>query len=114
MRRLKRMIKTPLHRVTVIPFDVDEWDETRKKAKSLGFALPDADMGGVRAKASVDMGSVFQIGRTAFKDFGDTPIKVGDTVAYVKNSGKFVKDPFDQKEYLVLNDEDIVAIFEKE
>jgi co-chaperonin GroES (HSP10) len=108
------MIKTPLHRVTIIPFDVDEWDETRKKAKSLGFALPDADSGGVRAKASVDMGTVFQIGPTAFKDFGDVPVVVGDTVAYVKNSGKFLKDPFDQKEYLILNDEDIVMVFTKE
>ena len=108
------MIKTPLHRVTVIPFDIDEWDESRKKAKALGFALPDADFGGVRAKASVDMGTIYQIGATAFKDFGDVPVTVGDTIAYVKNSGKFVKDPFDQKEYLVLNDEDIVAIFTKE
>jgi co-chaperonin GroES (HSP10) len=108
------MIKTPVHRVTVVPFDFDEWDETRKKAKALGFALPEAESGGVRAKASVDMGTVFQIGPTAFKDFGDNPIQVGDTVAYVKNSGKFVKDPFDKKEYLVLNDEDIVAVFSKE
>jgi len=108
------MIKTPLHRVTIIPFDVDEWDETRKRAKAAGFALPDADAGGVRAKASVDMGTVYQVGPTAFRDFGDTPVSVGDTVAYVKNSGKFIKDPYDQKEYLVLNDEDIVMVFVKE
>lgn len=108
------MIKTPLHRVTVIPFDVDEWDETRKRAKAAGFALPDADSGGVRAKASVDMGTVYQIGLTAFRDFGDVPVSVGDTVAYVKNSGKFIKDPYDQKEYLVLNDEDIVMVFTEE
>lgn len=109
------MIKTPLHRVTVIPFDVDEWNPDRKRAKELGFALPDANLGGARAKASVDMGTVFQIGSTAFKDFGEVPVKVGDTVAYVKNSGKFIVDPYDNtKEYLVLNDEDIVAIFEKD
>lgn len=108
------MIKTPLHRVTIIPFDVDEWDETRKRAKAAGFALPDADSGNVRAKASVDMGTVFQIGPTAFRDFGEIDLKIGDTVAYVKNSGKFIKDPYDQKEYLVLNDEDIVMVFTKE
>lgn len=109
------MIKTPLHRIAVEIFDVDEWDEDRKKAKSLGFALPDPDMGGVRRKASVDMGTVVQVGPTAFKDFGaDSPVKIGSVVAFVKNSGKFIKDPFDQKEYLILNDEDIVMVFEKE
>lgn len=107
------MIKTPLHRVAVQPFDVDEWDADRKRAKSLGFALPDSEQF-ARAKASVDMGTVVQIGPTAFPDLEHNVPKVGDTVAYVKNSGKYIKDPFDSKEYLVLNDEDIVMIFEKE
>ena len=108
------MIKTPLHRVTVKPFDVDEWDEGRKKAKAMGLVLPDADSGNVRAKASVDMGEIVQVGPTAYKDYGVEPPAVGSTVAYVKNSGKFVKDPFTGIEYLVLNDEDIVMVFEKE
>lgn len=109
------MIKTPLHRVTVKPFDVDEWDEGRKRAKALGFALPDAEQFG-RAKASVDMGVVVAVGPTAFVALGGSneDVKPGDTVAFVKASGKFVKDPFDEQEYLVLNDEDIVMIFEKE
>lgn len=109
------MIKTPLHRVTVIPFDVDEWDNDRKRAKALGFALPDSEQF-ARAKASVDMGTVVQVGPTAFPQYeaGDCPVVVGSTVAYVKNSGKFIKDPFDGKEYLILNDEDIVMLFTKE
>ena len=107
------MINTLLHRVTVVPFNVDEWDVDRKRAKELGFALPDSEQY-ARAKASVDMGTVVQIGPTAFPDSDQCPLAVGMTVAYVKNSGKFVKDPFDGKEYLILNDEDIVMLFTKE
>ena len=106
------MIKTPLHRVTVKPFDVDEWDKDRKRAKELGFALPDSEQF-ARAKASVDMGTVVQVGPTAFPDT-PCPVVEGSTVAYVKNAGKFVKDPFDGQEYLILNDEDICMVFEKE
>ena len=109
------MINTPLHRVTVEPFNVDEWDVDRKRAKELGFALPDSEQY-ARAKASVDMGTVVQIGPTAFpRNEGEAcPVTIGATVAYVKNSGKFIKDPFDGKEYLILNDEDIVMVFTKE
>lgn len=107
------MINTLLHRVTVVPFNVDEWDVDRKRAKELGFALPDSEQF-ARAKASVDMGTVVQIGPTAFPDMDHCPIAVGMTVAYVKNSGKFIKDPFDGKEYLILNDEDIVMLFTEE
>ena len=104
------MIKTPLHRVTVKPFDVDEWDNDRKRAKALGFALPDSEQF-ARAKASVDMGTVVQIRPTAFPQYdeGTCPIVVGTTVAYVKNSGKFVKDPDTGENILVLNDEDVIA-----
>ena len=108
------MIKTPLHRVTVKPFDFDDWDESRKKMKEMGLVLPEKD-GSARAKASIDMGTIIQIGETAFRDYGVAcPVQVNDVVAFVKNAGKFVKDPFTQDEYLVINDEDIVMIFEKE
>lgn len=108
------MIKTPLHRVTVAPFDFDEWDESRKKMKELGLALPEKEEN-VRTKASIDMGTVVQVGPTAFKDFGtDSPVQEGTVIAFVKNAGKFVKDPYTNQEYLVINDEDVVMIFEKE
>ena len=96
------------HRVAVKPFEVDEWDEDRRKAKALGFALPESE-NTQRAKASVDVGTVVQIGETA-----DTPAKVGDVVAYVKNAGKFIANPFTKEEIYVLNDEDLLAILNKE
>lgn len=109
------MIKVLLHRVAIKQFDFNEWDEDRKKAKELGFVLPETEKG-IRAQASVDIGTVEQIGPTAFKDFGGgEPIKVGDVVGFVKNSGKLVKNPLKEDEsLLVINDEDVTCIFSKE
>lgn len=97
-----------LHRVAVKPFAVDEWDEDRKKAKALGLALPEMEEH-KRAKASVDVGTVVQIGATA-----ECPVKIGDTVAYVKNAGKFVINPYTQEEIYLLNDDDILVVLNKE
>ena len=110
------MIDVLLHRVAVKQFDFNEWDEGRKRAKELGFALPETEKE-VRAKASVDVGTITQIGPTAFKDFGveEIPVKVGDIVAFVKGSGKLVKNPLvEGEEVLVINDEDITCVFKKE
>lgn len=108
------MIKVLLHRVAIKQFDFNEWDESRKKAKELGFALPQTEKE-VRAQASVDIGTVEQIGPTAFKDFGvDAPIKVGDVVGFVKNSGKLVKNPLvEGEELLIINDEDCTCVFQR-
>lgn len=98
--------KVLAHRIGVKPFDVDEWDDTRKQAKALGFVLPEEDK---RAKASVDMGTVIQIGPDAV-----TEVEVGDTVAYVKNAGKFIQHPNTKEEIYILNDEDILVVIDKE
>lgn len=96
------------HRVAVKPFAVDEWDADRKKAKELGFALPEREED-KRAKASVDVGTLVQIGKDAVLE-----AVVGDTVAYVKNAGKFVVNPFTKEELYLLNDEDILVVLKKE
>ena len=95
-------------RVAVKPFDIDEFDEGRKKAKALGFVLPEHDQK-TRAKASVDVGTVLQVGEKA-----ECPVAVGDVVAYVKNAGKFIVNPLTQEEFYALNDEDILAVLAKE
>ncbi len=109
------MIKVLLHRVAVKAFDFNDWDEGRKKLKELGWEIPQTEKD-VRAKASVDIGTVVQIGSTAFNGFCDKPpVKVGDIVSYVKNAGKIVVNPLNEKEeVVVLNDEDLIAIFTKE
>lgn len=96
------------HRVAVKPFAIDEYDEDRKKAKELGFALPEREED-KRAKASVDVGVVLQIGNTA-----DTNVVVGDTVAYVRNAGKFVVNPYTKEEIYLLNDEDLLVVLKKD
>lgn len=98
--------KVLTHRIGVKPFDVNEWDDTRKQMKAMGLVLPGEDP---RAKASVDIGTVVQIGPDAV-----TEVVVGDTVAYVKNAGKFVANPFTKDEIYILNDDDLVAVLQKE
>lgn len=109
------MINVLLHRVAVKAFDFNDYDEGRKKLKELGWEVPQTEKE-IRAQASVDIGTVVQIGPTAFKGFcDDIPIMVGDVVSYVKNAGKLVKNPLKEtEEVVILNDEDLIAIFTKE
>ena len=100
--------KVLAHRIAVKPFDIDEWDDTRKKAKAAGLALPETEER-LRAKASVDIGEVVIIGPTA-----ETEVQLGDTIGYVKNAGKFVKNPYTEEELYLLNDDDVLVVFGKE
>lgn len=115
---MKPTIKVLMHRIGVKPLSVDDWDEGRRRAKAMGLELAPIDTTGAdksRVVLSVDIGEVTQVGPTAYNDFKiDSPIKVGQVVAYVKSAGKLIKNPFTEEELLCLNDEDIVAILEKE
>lgn len=106
------------HRVLVRQEKYEEQDEHLQRAKA---AIPGFEFVGdksVRYQASVDKGTVVSVGKTAWKDFGDTPwAEKGDTVVFARNAGKFVQDPEekgvleDSKTlYVLLNDEDIIAI----
>lgn len=92
-----------LHRVVVIP------DEIETKTAS-GIILS------VNEKAerkAVERGTVISLGDTAFKDFKAEVIpEVGDVIYFAKYAGKSITE--DGKEYLLLNDEDVVAIVRKE
>lgn len=98
------------HRVLVKQEKFDEHDEVFARAKKQGLII-ETDKN-VRYQAGVDKGVVVTIGPTAWKDFGgDRWANVGDTVVFAKNAGKPVEDPQDKETpYVVLNDEDIVAI----
>lgn len=104
-------IQPVLHRILVKPFRLEDIDPDIARAKALGIELVNSEK--KREQAAVDKGEVIAIGATAFKDFGtDSPIKVGDTVAFAKYGGKSIKDG--EVEYTLLNDEDIIAILTKE
>lgn len=116
------MIKVVLHRILVerdVPADTDAV-KTQKEVERLGLAMPtsykeELEKKALRENASMDKGVVVQIGETAFKDYGvECPIKVGDYICYAKFGGKDVIDPETEKTFVVINDEDLVAILTKE
>ena len=98
------------HRVLINQEKYDETDEVFASARRAGIEIVKDK--GVRYQESVDKGVVVAVGPTAWKDFGGEPwANVGDTVVFAKHAGKKVEDPEDKDtHYVVLNDEDIVAI----
>jgi co-chaperonin GroES (HSP10) len=106
-------IKPVLHRIIVKQDVLEEKDKTFQRARAAGLIVESNER--EREQAAIDTGTVVSIGPTAFRDFGsDSPIKVGDTVVYARYAGKNIVDPEDEKKYVALNDEDIVAILTTE
>jgi co-chaperonin GroES (HSP10) len=104
------MIKPTLHRIIVKQHKLEDTNKDYRRAQAAGLIIPDHE-DKQRAQAGVDKGVVISMGPTAFRDFNtEVPIKVGDTVAFARFSGKTIADPKDDEEYVALNDEDIVAI----
>ncbi len=104
---------TPGHRVLIKPDSLQEYDPVFQSAKKAGLQLIAATER--QESTGVDTGTVIQIGPTAYKDFGgaDNWCKVGDKVSYTRHGGKMITDPEDAEvKYLVLNDEDIVMVWE--
>lgn len=107
------MIIPTLHRILVKADRLEEVDKTHVQAKKLGLVIPDHD-DKKRAQAGVDKGTVISIGPTAFRDFNaESPIKVGDYVAYARFAGKIIDDPETEEDFVLLNDEDIVCLITK-
>lgn len=107
------MIKVCGHRVLVKPILLEETDEVYKRALAAGLKIERFDR--AREHESVDQGIITQVGPTAWDDFGgDAWAQEGDTVVYAKFAGKLVEDPATKEKYIVLNDEDIVAIVKEQ
>jgi len=80
-------------------------------------------------KTGIQKGVVIDIGPSAWKAFrevdekgkehnGEQWVKPGDYILFARNAGRFVYDPFepeeeDQNEYVIMNDEDIIATIEE-
>jgi len=67
-------------------------------------------------KAATSTGTVVDFGEAAWLDpiMGGKPwVDVGDRVVYARYAGKFVVDPDDDVEYVVINDDAIQARFIK-
>lgn len=102
------MIEPCGHRVLVKPLQLEEIDKTYASAKRAGIEIMGYQE---KAETAIDKGVVVTVGTTAFKDFGNHPwCKMGDTIVYARFAGKKVKDPETDIEYVIINDEDVVAI----
>lgn len=108
------MIKVVLHRILIKQDKLEETNVDFVRMRKLGLQLAETD-DRKRAQAGVDTGTVVAIGSTAFRDFGtESPIMVGDKIAYARFSGKFITDPATQEEFVILNDEDVVCVFHED
>lgn len=115
------MIKVILHRLLIerdVPEDTDAV-KTKKALEKSGLAVPhmvkeDLDKRALRENASMDKGHIVAIGETAFRDYGiECPVKVGDYISYAKFGGKDVTDPGTGNVYVVINDEDVIAVLKE-
>lgn len=111
------MIEPVIHRILVKQLDVTEEDPAFKRAKAQGLVLPDQGQM-EREQAAVDRGEVLSWGPTVFHDFhAENPLAVGDIIVFARHSGKTVRDPDqtpdDKTKYILINDEDVIAILRK-
>lgn len=102
---------TPGHRILVKPDSLETYDPQIASAKKHGIIMLEADER--KERTGVDTGVVVQIGPTAFKDFGgERWCNEGDRISYARHAGKFIKNPETKEEWLCINDEDVVMVWE--
>ena len=107
------MIIPAIHRIVVKQRNLTEISKEHKRMKELGWEIPETE-DKRRAQAGVDQGTVVAIGPTAFQDYNtEVPCAIGDYIAFAKYSGKILTDPDDNEEYVIINDEDVVAIIKE-
>jgi co-chaperonin GroES (HSP10) len=115
------MIKICGHRVLLKLERLEDTDPKYRSAAAAGIVFAETEES-KRKEVNHDKARVIAVGEDAFKQFyincngsleGFQPwCKPGDMVAYAKYSGKIIEDPEDHKLYVVINDEDVVAVLE--
>jgi len=105
------MIKVTGCRILVKPYKLQEHDKVYDSAKKAGIIL--TEVSERKEQVNIDKGVVLQVGTKCHEDYvGD--LAVGDTIAYAKFGGKFITEPNSEELFLVINDEDVVAIFKED
>lgn len=104
------MIEPVSFRILVKPDDIIE---KQYKTDIKGFVIAGDDK--ERAQKGVDSGTVVSCGPTAFADYKlENPLAPGDTIVFAKFAGKPVEDPdCPDVKFVIINDEDVVAIIRK-
>lgn len=106
------MIEPVIHRILVEQYDIKKHDPAFEAAARMGLTIAGKEAD--REQQAVDKGVVISFGPTVFRDFGgENPLAVGDEIVFARHSGKAVEDPETKKKYVVINDEDVVAILRK-
>lgn len=98
-------------RILVKPFKLQEHDKVFDSAKKAGIIL--TDISERKEQINVDKGVVLQIGEKCHEDYVGK-LAVGDTIAYAKFGGKFISEPGNDEVFLIINDEDVVAILKED
>lgn len=97
-------------RILVRPLKEEEVDETVKRAKASGLIFLEQDER--KQKTKMDRGVILQLGPKVNEDYVEGA-KVGDTVGFAQYGGKFVTDPENKEDLLVINDEDVICVFKE-
>jgi co-chaperonin GroES (HSP10) len=115
------MISIKGHRVLLKLERLEDVDPVYRKAAAAGIEFAKTEESKTR-EVNHDKARVVAVGGDAFKQFyincngsldGFEPwCKVGDLVAYAKYSGKIIEDPETHQMFVVINDEDVVAVLE--
>lgn len=69
-----------------------------------------------QTKAAVNRATVVEVGSLAFTGFSKTEpwCKAGDRIIFSQYAGKYLEDPATGEEFVILNDEDVIATISKE
>ncbi len=106
------------HRVVVKLAKLEEQHEgfIPESLKNAGFKIKAAVDEEELVKVACDQGFIVAIGPNAWKhpDLGGEPwAKIGDEVVFGRYAGKIFRNPDDEEDYMVLNDEDIQMVIER-
>ena len=99
------MIKPAGYRILIKPRKVEE-----KTAG--GIIIPDTTK--EREQFRQMISDVVSVGEFAYHDYPANWVKAGDVVITKEYPGMLVKDPCDNEEYRIINDEDILGILTDE
>lgn len=100
------MIVPVLYRVLVKPYDIFEKDDAYAAAKRMGIEVVGDSK--KREQQSVDKGVVISLGPTCDASLA---VAEGDEIVWARHAGKEVIDPESGETFVVVNDDDIVAVF---
>lgn len=95
------------HRILVQPDPIED-----KLKTEWGFEL----LADKKLERSIDIrGTLVGAGEQAWKafssDFTGKPwAKVGDRILFAQHAGRFIEDPETKEEYLIMNDDDLIAV----